>query len=127
HVCPCFSSNQFNNTSPRVSSVTKLAVLARSVHQRLLNSGPSTVSKASVEVKWPYQFKNGSLLYITSYEDRGADQLQPRTPRSTRSTSLTRCPRRRTTPFHPESERPEGRKPKPRPQEKRPGVKRRTE
>ncbi|TKS66734.1 Integrin alpha-V [Collichthys lucidus] len=106
HVSPCFSSNQFNNTSPRVSSVTKLAVLARVsirgtsspgqvllpianwkpkvppqvgddigpqiVHiYELLNSGPSTFSKASLEVKWPYQFKNGSLLYITSYETEG--------------------------------------------------------
>ncbi|TKS66750.1 Integrin alpha-V [Collichthys lucidus] len=86
------SSNQFNNTSPRVSSVTKLAVLARvsirgtsspgqvllpianwkpKVPPQLLNSGPSTFSKASLEVKWPYQFKNGSLLYITSYETEG--------------------------------------------------------
>ncbi|XP_051814771.1 integrin alpha-V [Acanthochromis polyacanthus] len=100
------SSNQFNNTSPRISSVTKLAVLAKVsirgssspgqvllpianwkpkdppvvgddigpqiVHvYELLNSGPSTFSKASLEVEWPYQFKNGSLLYITSYETEG--------------------------------------------------------
>uniref|UniRef100_A0A671V1X3 Integrin, alpha V n=1 Tax=Sparus aurata TaxID=8175 RepID=A0A671V1X3_SPAAU len=100
------SSNQFNNTSPRVSSVTKLAVLAtvsirgtsspsqvllpianwkpkeppvvgddigpQIVHvYELLNNGPSTFSKASLEVEWPYQFKNGSLLYITSYETEG--------------------------------------------------------
>uniref|UniRef100_A0A7N6BKY7 Integrin, alpha V n=1 Tax=Anabas testudineus TaxID=64144 RepID=A0A7N6BKY7_ANATE len=100
------SSNQFNNTSPRVSSITKLAVLAKVsirgssspgqvlvpianwkvkeppvvgddigpqiVHvYELLNSGPSTISKAALQVDWPYHFKNGSLLYITSYETEG--------------------------------------------------------
>ncbi|KAF3694346.1 Integrin alpha-V Vitronectin receptor subunit alpha [Channa argus] len=100
------SSNQFNNTSPRVSSITQLAVLAKVsirgssspgqvllpianwkpkkppvvgddigpqiVHvYELLNSGPSTISKAALQVEWPYQFKNGSLLYITSYETEG--------------------------------------------------------
>lgn len=38
---------------------------------QLLNSGPSTISKASVEVDWPYQFSNGSLLYITSFDTEG--------------------------------------------------------
>ncbi|XP_075886589.1 integrin alpha-V isoform X1 [Nelusetta ayraudi] len=100
------SSNQFNNTSPRVSSSTDLAVLARVairgssspsqvllpianwkprvppvvgddigpqiVHvYELLNSGPSTISKASLEVDWPHQFSNGSLLYITSFDTEG--------------------------------------------------------
>ncbi|XP_008303005.1 integrin alpha-V [Stegastes partitus] len=100
------SSNQFDNTSPRISSVTKLAVLAKVsirgssspgqvllpianwkpreppvvgddigpqiVHvYELVNSGPSTFSKASLDVEWPYQYKNGSLLYITSYETEG--------------------------------------------------------
>ncbi|XP_029967702.1 integrin alpha-V [Salarias fasciatus] len=100
------SSNQFDNTSPRVSSVTKLAVLAKVsirgssspgqvllpianwkpreppvvgddigpqiVHvYELLNNGPSTFSKAALEVEWPYQYRNGSLLYITSYETEG--------------------------------------------------------
>lgn len=100
------SSNQFNNTSPRVSSTTKLAVLAKvsirgssSPSQVLLpianwvvkqppvvgddigpqilqvyelqNNGPSTFSKAALEVLWPYQYKNGSLLYITSFETEG--------------------------------------------------------
>uniref|UniRef100_A0A7N6BHL4 Integrin, alpha V n=1 Tax=Anabas testudineus TaxID=64144 RepID=A0A7N6BHL4_ANATE len=37
----------------------------------LLNSGPSTISKAALQVDWPYHFKNGSLLYITSYETEG--------------------------------------------------------
>ncbi|XP_028991957.1 integrin alpha-V [Betta splendens] len=100
------SSNQFNNTSPRVSSITQLAVLAKVsirgssspgqvllpianwkvkeppvvgddigpqiVHvYELLNSGPSTFSKAALLVDWPYRFRNGSLLYITSYETEG--------------------------------------------------------
>ncbi|XP_068185477.1 integrin alpha-V isoform X1 [Antennarius striatus] len=100
------SSNQFNNTSPRVSSITRLAVLARVsirgtsspgqvllpianwkprvppvvgddigpqiVHvYELLNNGPSTVSRAELEVQWPHQFRNGSLLYISSYETEG--------------------------------------------------------
>ncbi|XP_040004672.1 integrin alpha-V isoform X1 [Xiphias gladius] len=100
------SSNQFDNTSPRVSSITKLAILAKVsirgssspgqvllpianwkprvppvvgddigpqiVHvYELLNNGPSTFSKAALVVEWPYQFKNGSLLYITSYETEG--------------------------------------------------------
>ncbi|KAM9346976.1 integrin alpha-V [Symphorus nematophorus] len=100
------SSNQFDNTSPRVSSITKLAVLAKVsirgtsspgqvllpianwkpkeppvsgddigpqiVHvYELLNNGPSTFSKAALEVEWPYQFRNGSLLYITSFETEG--------------------------------------------------------
>ncbi|KAM7406799.1 hypothetical protein PAMA_002832 [Pampus argenteus] len=100
------SSNQFDNTSPRVSTITKLAVLAKVsirgtsspgqqllpianwkhkeppvvaddigpqiVHvYELLNKGPSTFSKAALEVEWPYQFKNSSLLYITNYETEG--------------------------------------------------------
>lgn len=101
-----FSSNQFNNTSPRVSSTTKLAVLAKVAIRgssnpgqvllpianwkprdppvlgddigphillvyELLNNGPSTFSKAALEVEWPYHFKNGSLLYITSFDTEG--------------------------------------------------------
>ncbi|XP_060910042.1 integrin alpha-V [Labrus mixtus] len=100
------SSNQFDNTSPRVSSVTKLAVLAKVsirgtsspsqillpianwkprnpavsvddqgpqiVHvYELLNSGPSTFSKASLEVDLPYHYKNDSLLYVVSFETEG--------------------------------------------------------
>uniref|UniRef100_A0A3Q3NBL0 Integrin, alpha V n=1 Tax=Labrus bergylta TaxID=56723 RepID=A0A3Q3NBL0_9LABR len=100
------SSNQFDNTSPRVSSVTKLAVLAKVsirgtsspsqillpianwkprhpavsvddqgpqiVHvYELLNSGPSTFSKASLEVELPYHYKNDSLLYVVSFETEG--------------------------------------------------------
>ncbi|XP_013875215.1 integrin alpha-V [Austrofundulus limnaeus] len=100
------SSNQFDNTSPRVSSVTDLDVLAKVsirgssspsqvllpianwkprepavtgddigpqiVHvYELLNNGPSTFSKASLKVSWPYRFKNGSLLYITSFDTEG--------------------------------------------------------
>uniref|UniRef100_A0AAQ4RY50 Integrin, alpha V n=1 Tax=Gasterosteus aculeatus aculeatus TaxID=481459 RepID=A0AAQ4RY50_GASAC len=37
----------------------------------LLNSGPSTISKAALEVEWPYRYTNGSLLYITSYQTDG--------------------------------------------------------
>ncbi|XP_058470090.1 integrin alpha-V [Solea solea] len=100
------SSNQFDNTSPQVSSITKLAVLARVfirgssfpdqvllpitnwkpkdlphvgedmgpqvVHvYELLNSGPSTISKASVEVEWPYAHNHDFLLYITSFKTDG--------------------------------------------------------
>ncbi|KAJ8416911.1 hypothetical protein AAFF_G00327890 [Aldrovandia affinis] len=100
------SSNQFNNTSPIVSSITKLAVLAK-VEIRgasnpdqiflpianwlpkenpileddvgplvqhtyeLRNNGPSTFSKAMLDIAWPYKFNNGSLLYITKYEVEG--------------------------------------------------------
>uniref|UniRef100_A0A3B3UYG5 Integrin, alpha V n=1 Tax=Poecilia latipinna TaxID=48699 RepID=A0A3B3UYG5_9TELE len=100
------ASNQFQNTSPRVSSVTQLDILAKAsirgssspsqvllpianwkpknppvlgddigpqiLHvYELLNNGPSTFSKASLEVEWPYHFRNGSLLYITSFETEG--------------------------------------------------------
>ncbi|XP_036401033.1 integrin alpha-V-like [Megalops cyprinoides] len=100
------SSNQFNNTSNLVSSITKLAVLAK-VEIRgastpdqvfipipnwmpkeipvveddigplvqhiyeLRNNGPSTFSKAVMDIEWPYKFNNGSLLYITQYEVDG--------------------------------------------------------
>ncbi|MEQ2207203.1 hypothetical protein XENOCAPTIV_008700, partial [Xenoophorus captivus] len=37
----------------------------------LLNNGPSTFSKASLDVDWPYRFKNGSLLYITNFDTEG--------------------------------------------------------
>ncbi|XP_056145059.1 integrin alpha-V [Lampris incognitus] len=100
------SSNQFNNISPQVSSITKLAVLAKVdirgmsypdqvllpianwkpkeppvvgedigplIHHvyELHNNGPSTFSKAMLDVDWPHRFNNGSLLYITSYETDG--------------------------------------------------------
>ncbi|XP_061142858.1 integrin alpha-V isoform X2 [Syngnathus typhle] len=100
------SSNQFNSTSPRVSSVTKLVVVAQVsirgtsspgqlllpianwqakvppltgddigpqiVHvYELLNSGPSTLSLASLEVEWPYGRHNASLLYITHLDTEG--------------------------------------------------------
>ncbi|XP_061547169.1 integrin alpha-V isoform X1 [Phycodurus eques] len=100
------SSNQFNNTSTRVSSVTKLTVVAQVsirgtsspgqvllpianwqskfppltgddigpqiVHvYELLNSGPSTLSQASMEVEWPYGYNNASLLYITHFDTEG--------------------------------------------------------
>ncbi|KAM6946154.1 integrin alpha-V-like [Aplochiton taeniatus] len=100
------SSNQFDNTSPVVSSVMKLAVLAnmafRGLSQpdqvflpianwepretpvvgddigplimhilELSNRGPSTISKAMLDVDWPHQFNNASLLYITSLKTEG--------------------------------------------------------
>uniref|UniRef100_A0A8C2F474 Integrin, alpha V n=1 Tax=Cyprinus carpio TaxID=7962 RepID=A0A8C2F474_CYPCA len=37
----------------------------------LRNTGPSTFSKAILDVQWPYRFKNGSLLYITKFEVDG--------------------------------------------------------
>ncbi|XP_047225545.1 integrin alpha-V [Girardinichthys multiradiatus] len=100
------SSNQFQNTSPRVSSTTQLAILSKvsirgsssptqvllpianwkpnnppvlgddigpqilAVYE-LLNNGPSTFSKASLDVDWPYRFRNGSLLYITNFDTEG--------------------------------------------------------
>ncbi|XP_041923387.1 integrin alpha-V [Alosa sapidissima] len=101
------SSNQFNNTSNLVSSVTKLAVLAKVeirgvsapdqvflpianwqpkdnpvleddigpliLHvYELRNKGPSTFSKAMLDIKLPYKYNNGSLLYITKYTVDGA-------------------------------------------------------
>ncbi|XP_037395176.1 integrin alpha-V [Pygocentrus nattereri] len=37
----------------------------------LRNKGPSTFTKAMLDVEWPYRFNNGSLLYITKYEVDG--------------------------------------------------------
>lgn len=37
----------------------------------LHNKGPSTFSKAVLDIDWPYRFNNGSLLYITKYEVEG--------------------------------------------------------
>uniref|UniRef100_A0A667XI01 Integrin, alpha V n=1 Tax=Myripristis murdjan TaxID=586833 RepID=A0A667XI01_9TELE len=102
----CFSSNQFNNTSPVVSSITKLAVMAKvdirgvSAPDQILlpianwkpkdppvdgddigptvlhvyelhNGGPSTFSKAVLNVNWPYGLQNGSLLYIIMLDTEG--------------------------------------------------------
>lgn len=38
---------------------------------QLRNTGPSTFSKGILDVKWPYRFNNGSLLYITKIEVDG--------------------------------------------------------
>ncbi|CAB1329192.1 unnamed protein product [Coregonus sp. 'balchen'] len=38
---------------------------------KLRNRGPSTFSKAMLDVEWPYRFTNGSLLYITKLEVDG--------------------------------------------------------
>lgn len=100
------SSNQYNNTSQLVSSVTRMAVLAK-VEVRgvsapdqvflpianwaprhppaleddigplvqhifeVRNNGPSTFSKAILDISVPYHYSNGSLLYITKYETDG--------------------------------------------------------
>uniref|UniRef100_A0A674B4Q8 Integrin, alpha V n=1 Tax=Salmo trutta TaxID=8032 RepID=A0A674B4Q8_SALTR len=37
----------------------------------LRNRGPSTFSKAMLDIEWPYRFNNGSLLYITKLEVDG--------------------------------------------------------
>ncbi|XP_076858256.1 integrin alpha-V [Brachyhypopomus gauderio] len=37
----------------------------------LRNKGPSAFSKAMLDVEWPHQLHNGSLLYITKYEVDG--------------------------------------------------------
>uniref|UniRef100_A0AAZ3QCX5 Integrin alpha-2 domain-containing protein n=1 Tax=Oncorhynchus tshawytscha TaxID=74940 RepID=A0AAZ3QCX5_ONCTS len=37
----------------------------------LRNRGPSTFSKAILDIEWPYRFNNGSLLYITKLEVDG--------------------------------------------------------
>uniref|UniRef100_A0A8C6SJX3 Integrin, alpha V n=1 Tax=Neogobius melanostomus TaxID=47308 RepID=A0A8C6SJX3_9GOBI len=93
---PMKGGTKFNNISPRVSSTTQLAVLAKVairgykvstavlhpcstkdsfitmlLFMQLLNNGPSTFSKASLEVDWPYHYRNGSLLYITSFDTEG--------------------------------------------------------
>ncbi|KAK6485039.1 integrin alpha-V-like [Huso huso] len=100
------SSNLYENTSPVVSSMTTLAVLAKveirgvsTPHQLFLpianwqpkenpvveddigplvqhiyelrNNGPSTFSKAILDLEWPYKYKNESLLYIIQYEIEG--------------------------------------------------------
>ncbi|XP_028662060.2 integrin alpha-V [Erpetoichthys calabaricus] len=100
------SSNLFNKSSPIVSSVTALAVLAKveirgvstpdqlflpiaNWHPKenpvleddigplvqhiyeLRNNGPSTFSKAILELEWPYKYKNDSRLYIIQYDIEG--------------------------------------------------------
>ncbi|KAG5833948.1 hypothetical protein ANANG_G00281330 [Anguilla anguilla] len=37
----------------------------------LRNNGPSTFSKAILDIAWPYGIRNGSLLYITKYQVDG--------------------------------------------------------
>uniref|UniRef100_A0A3B3SBJ2 Integrin, alpha V n=1 Tax=Paramormyrops kingsleyae TaxID=1676925 RepID=A0A3B3SBJ2_9TELE len=37
----------------------------------LRNKGPSDISKAMLDVEWPYRFNNGSLLYIMKYDMDG--------------------------------------------------------
>lgn len=42
-----------------------------SMFLQLLNSGPSTISKASLDVLWPHRLKDDFLLYITSFKTDG--------------------------------------------------------
>ncbi|XP_008327192.1 integrin alpha-V [Cynoglossus semilaevis] len=135
------SSNQFDNTSPRVSSVTNLAVMAKVfirgssspsqvllpitnwkpkqppttdddigppiVHvYELLNSGPSTISKASLDVLWPHRLKDDFLLYITSFKtdgpincttDQEINPLNVSTPLTSQKNTSVVPPRERET------------------------------
>ncbi|XP_059198373.1 integrin alpha-V [Centropristis striata] len=60
------------NWKPRDPPVVGDDIGPQIVHvYELHNSGPSTISKASLVVKWPYRLKNGSLLYITSFDTEG--------------------------------------------------------
>uniref|UniRef100_A0A8C6LAM1 Integrin, alpha V n=1 Tax=Nothobranchius furzeri TaxID=105023 RepID=A0A8C6LAM1_NOTFU len=125
------SSNQFNNTSPRRSSITNLEVLAKVsirgssspsqvllpianwkpkdppevgddigpqiVHVfELLNNGPSTFSKASLNVMWPYRLKNGSLLYITSFDTEGPINCTTDVEINPLNVSVSLCSKRET-------------------------------
>lgn len=65
------ASSRIIKYSCRVDCTERVSVTFMSPPPQLLNSGPSTVSKAALRVDWPYQFRNGSLLYITSYETEG--------------------------------------------------------
>ncbi|KAF3843753.1 hypothetical protein F7725_002602 [Dissostichus mawsoni] len=60
------------NWKPREPPVVGDDIGPQIVHvYELLNSGPSTISKASLIVDWPHQYRNGSLLYITSFDTDG--------------------------------------------------------
>lgn len=138
------SSNQFQNTSPRVSSVTQLDVLAKvSIRgsssptqvllpianwkprkppvvgddigpqithvYELLNNGPSTFSKASLQVSWPYRFGNGSLLYITSFDTDGPINCTTDVEINPLNISNPLTPQKNTTVIPPRDRETEGR------------------
>ncbi|KAJ0070585.1 hypothetical protein NL108_016451 [Boleophthalmus pectinirostris] len=138
------SSNQFNNTSPRVSSTTKLAVLAKVAIRgssnpgqvllpipnwkpreppvvgddigpqillvyELLNSGPSTFSKASLKVEVPFHFKNGSVLYVTSFDTEGPINCTTDTEINPLNVSNPLTPEKNVTGIPPREREAEGR------------------
>uniref|UniRef100_A0A8C2ZLY2 Integrin, alpha V n=1 Tax=Cyclopterus lumpus TaxID=8103 RepID=A0A8C2ZLY2_CYCLU len=79
-VCVCVSRTSspgqvllpIANWKPKEPPVVGDDIGPQIVHvYELLNRGPSTISKAALEVEWPYQYKNGSLLYITRFDTDG--------------------------------------------------------
>ncbi|XP_056097834.1 integrin alpha-V [Rhinichthys klamathensis goyatoka] len=60
------------NWQPKDSPVLEddIGPLVQHIYE-LRNRGPSTFSKAILDVQWPYRFNNGSLLYITKFEVDG--------------------------------------------------------
>uniref|UniRef100_A0A673NL03 Integrin alpha-V-like n=1 Tax=Sinocyclocheilus rhinocerous TaxID=307959 RepID=A0A673NL03_9TELE len=60
------------NWQPKESPVLEddIGPLVQHIYE-LRNTGPSTFSKAILDVQWPYRFNNGSLLYITKIEVDG--------------------------------------------------------
>ncbi|KAI4790350.1 hypothetical protein KUCAC02_034691 [Chaenocephalus aceratus] len=68
------SSNQFDNTSPRVSSITQLAVLAK-VLLPIANwkprEPPVVGDDIGPQIVHVYEYRNGSRLYITSFDTDG--------------------------------------------------------
>uniref|UniRef100_A0A3Q3F277 Integrin, alpha V n=1 Tax=Labrus bergylta TaxID=56723 RepID=A0A3Q3F277_9LABR len=76
YVCRTSSPSQIllpiANWKPRHPAVSVDDQGPQIVHvYELLNSGPSTFSKASLEVELPYHYKNDSLLYVVSFETEG--------------------------------------------------------
>uniref|UniRef100_A0A4W6EV52 Integrin, alpha V n=1 Tax=Lates calcarifer TaxID=8187 RepID=A0A4W6EV52_LATCA len=66
-----FSVHQLSEEDTSVKFDLQIVRSSSPVIQHIFTLGPSTFSKASLKVEWPYQFKNDSLLYITSYETEG--------------------------------------------------------
>uniref|UniRef100_A0A9J8AKK9 Integrin, alpha V n=1 Tax=Cyprinus carpio carpio TaxID=630221 RepID=A0A9J8AKK9_CYPCA len=60
------------NWQPKQSPVLEddIGPLVQHIYE-LRNTGPSTFSKAILDVQWPYRFNNGSLLYITKFDVDG--------------------------------------------------------
>uniref|UniRef100_A0A8C4D011 Integrin alpha-2 domain-containing protein n=1 Tax=Denticeps clupeoides TaxID=299321 RepID=A0A8C4D011_9TELE len=65
------------NWEPKVPPEVEDDIGPAVVHTyQLVNIGPSTISKAVMEVQWPYSFTNGSLLYITRFQTDGPIQCR---------------------------------------------------